>query len=222
MNSTLDPTNCPRVFISYAQESEAHKEQVRKFGTLLRKLGIDAHMDQWHAHERRDWSQWAIEQLDTADFVIAVASPAFRNRADGTAPSHEGRGAQFEGAILRNRMTQDRTTWTRRILPVVLPGDTVDDIPEFLSPYSATHYVIEDLTPDGILKLRRTLLRQSAHPLPPLGTPAPLSSPPEETTSSTPRTSQRGGQTINVSHSSVGNFVAGDYHDYGGSVHHGR
>jgi hypothetical protein len=220
MNSTPGSTDCPRVFISYAQESEAHIEQVRKFGTLLRELGIDAQMDQWHAHERRDWSQWAIEQLDKADFVIAVASPAFRNRADGTAPSHEGRGAQFEGAILRNRMTQDRTTWIRRILPVVLPENTVDNIPEFLLPYSATHYVIEDLTPDGILELRRTLLRQSAHPLPPLCKPAPL--PPEESTSSTSRPAQRGGQTINVNHSSVGNFVAGDYHDNGGSVPHGR
>lgn len=216
MSSTPDlAIPSPRVFISYAHESTEHEDQVSLLGTLLRELGIDARVDSWDMHERQDWSQWAIEQLDNADFVLAIASPRFRDRADGRAPSDEGRGSQFEGAMLRNLMTRDRATWLKRILPVLLPGMGPDDIPEFLSPYSATYYPVDDLTPDGIMELRRTLLRQPAHPIPPLGTAQPL--PPEQPRRPMmSRPGRRDGQSINVNHSDVGTFVAGDYHNYGG------
>lgn len=204
----------PRVFISYSQDSPHHEKVVRELGVLLRtQLGIDARLDQWSSHKRRDWSQWAIKQLDKADFVLAIASPGFRDRADGRAPSNEGRGSQFEGAILRNCMTKDRNAWISRILPVVLPHNTVDDIPEFLLPYSATHFVIEHLTPDGIVDLRRALTRQARYRIPPLGKPVPL--PPEEATATPPPTARReAGRTAHFKRSTLGTFVMGDY--YGG------
>jgi hypothetical protein len=210
----MSATDDPRVFISYAYDSEAHKQQVLALATLLRtQLGIDARIDRWYEHERRDWTQWAIEQLDKADFVLAIASPAFRARGDGQAPADEGRGAQFEGALLRNTMMRDRNAGLRKILPVVLPGNKIDDIPEFLLPYSATRYVIERLTPDGIIDLRRALTGQPRHPLPPLGPrPAPL--PPEETTEAPPPSRPREeGRRVDIRHSRVGKVIMGDYHD---------
>ncbi|HEX5118833.1 MAG TPA: SEFIR domain-containing protein [Pseudonocardiaceae bacterium] len=134
MSLTEDPDLViPRVFIAYSHDSEWHKKQVRELATLLRtQLAIDARFDQWESEDRRDWSQWAINELAEADFVLAIASPDFRARAGGTASPHDGRGAQFEGAMLRNKMTEDRGKWVGKILPVVLPGNTIDDIPEFL------------------------------------------------------------------------------------------
>jgi hypothetical protein len=158
------------VFVSYSHDSPQHKDLVREFATLLRvELGIDAHLDQWYETDRRDWSLWAMDQLDQADFVLAVASPQFRARTEGHAAAHEGRGAQFEGGLLRNKLTEDQSTWVRRILPVVLPGGSVDDIPEFLFPYSATHYVVGELTADGVAELRRAMSRADRHPMPGLG-----------------------------------------------------
>lgn len=212
MTSRFDvPTDSPRVFISYSHDSADHKNTVIAFGTLLRtQLGIDAHLDEWYANDRRDWSEWAIEQLESADYVLAIASPRFRERADGRVAGPEGRGAQFEGALMRNKMTQDRVIWMRKILPVVLPGATIADIPEFLLPYSATHYVVSRLTPDGITDLRRVLVGQPRHALPPLGTPPPLAS--EDGVAPPPRVKPaKAGNRVRVKKSKARNIVGGDF-----------
>lgn len=174
----------PRVFVSYSHDSNSHAEEVRLFATFLRtELGIDARLDQWYEEHRQDWSTWAIEQLAEADFILAVASPAFRARVDGRAPADKGRGAQFEGAILRDKMTQDRPTWTRRILPVVLPGRSVSEVPDFLTPYAATHYEVKEINLAGVEDLHRVLVGAPRHKLPPLG---PLASPSTRPTSAEP------------------------------------
>lgn len=116
---------------------------------------------------------------------------------------------------MRNKMAQDRATWIRKILPVVLPGGTVADIPEFLLPYSATHYIVHRLTPDGILDLRRVLVRQPRHALPPLGSPQPL--PSEEVTPAQPRRVKppKAGNRVRVTKSTATNIVGGDFNSRG-------
>lgn len=160
----------PRVFISYSHDNEAHRAQVIRFATVLRtELGIDAQLDAWYEHSRLDWSQWAIQQLADADFVMAIASPAFRERVDGHGDPTVGRGARFEGSILRDLLTKDQRTWVRRILPVVLPGNVIADIPQVLSPYSATHYVISEFTADGLRALSNALAGDGSPIQPGLG-----------------------------------------------------
>lgn len=160
----------PRVFISYAHDNPDHRALVIRFATVLRtELGIDAQLDSWYEHSRRDWSQWAIQQLADADFVMAIASPAFRERIDGQGDPSVGRGARFEGSILRDLLTKDQPTWVRRILPVVLPGNAIADIPQALSPYSATHYVISDFTADGLRELSTALVGDGSPIQPELG-----------------------------------------------------
>jgi hypothetical protein len=144
----------PRVFVSYAHDSVQHKELVRQFATFLRtRVGLDVHLDRWYDDGRRDWSVWAIEQLREADFILVIASPAYRRRADGEAPPDEGRGAQFEAAIIRDNITRNLPSATRRVLPVVLPGRSVNEIPTFLCAHSTTHYVVKDFTLDAIGEL---------------------------------------------------------------------
>src|SRR4051794_4820628 len=124
----------PRVFVSYAHETQEHKDQVRRFATFLRaRVGLDVHLDQWYENERRDWSQWAVDHLVNSDFILVIASPNYKRRADGAAAPDDGRGSQFEAAILRNSLTRNLRDETKRILPVVLPGRSPADIPEFLS-----------------------------------------------------------------------------------------
>ena len=116
---------------------------------------------------------------------------------------------------MRNYMTEDRDKWIQRILPIVLPGDRVEDIPTFLMPHSATHYIIESLTLDGMMELLRMLLGQPAHPIPPLGEPLGLL-PPTGTFIAPKRGHQHDARRIaRVSDSTVGTFVMGDYHDGG-------
>jgi hypothetical protein len=164
----LAPTDlrtAPRVFISYANESAEHRDSVVRLARLLRQSGVDASLDQWEQGVRRDWARWAMDQLLSADFVLVIATPDYRYAADAT----RGRGASFEAAFLRESLQRDSAVHFRRILPVVLPGGSVEDIPLFLQPYSATHYVIAEITTEGVKDLVRTLMAQPAVSLPSLG-----------------------------------------------------
>jgi hypothetical protein len=160
----------PIVFISYAHDSVEHKERVREFATFLHaRIGMDVVLDQWDDNLRQDWSLWATRQLTSADFVIVIASPEYRKRAEGIAPSHEGRGSQFEAMILRDALTKDLAAATQRILPVVLPGRSADDIPAFLAPYSTTHFAIDKLTRSEVTDLVNAITGTGAHQKPKRG-----------------------------------------------------
>ncbi|MCG8914310.1 TIR domain-containing protein [Actinokineospora sp. PR83] len=161
----------PRVFVSYSHDSPEHKEQVRLFADFLRRdIGLDVQVDQWDDNQRRDWSAWAIEHLNTADYILIIASPDYKRRADGTAPPHEGRGAQFEATIIRDQLTRNLREATKRLLPVVLPGRSVDDIPTFLAPHSATHFTVDEFTAEGVDYLLTAITGVGDHPMPPRGT----------------------------------------------------
>jgi tetratricopeptide (TPR) repeat protein len=158
-----------RVFISYAHESAEHQEAVRLLWVLLRSCGVDAKLDLAAQATRVDWSAWMPQQIDESDFVLVMASPAYRRRAEPGAEPDDGRGVQSEAAYLREKLTADRRMWLPRILPVVLPGQSVEDIPGFLQPHSAARYRIGELTQAGIEPLLRVLLGRPLDPEPPLG-----------------------------------------------------
>jgi hypothetical protein len=160
----------PIVFISYSHDSREHKDLVRAFSAFLRnRIGLDVRLDQWDDDVRQDWALWATRLFTISNFVIVVASPDYRKRADGEAESHEGRGAQFEAAMIRDALTKDLRAATARILPVVLPGRSVEDIPTFLNPYSTTHFTIGEFTTEGIAELLVAITGIGKHPLPERG-----------------------------------------------------
>jgi hypothetical protein len=159
----------PRVFVSYSHDDEQHKTLVRRFAEFLHKhVGLEVHLDQWADGARIDWSKWALRQLKAADYTLAIASPVYRRRTDGDGSPRVGWGSHFEGAVLRDQLSSDIDEYTARILPVVLPGRAVDEIPQFLSPYSATHFRIRQFTvsDDGVRSLVRAIARQPEHPGP--------------------------------------------------------
>jgi hypothetical protein len=130
-----------RVFISYAHDSAEHEERVRDFWLFLRSNGIDAHLDLPAADRRQDWPMWMRRQVAAARYVLVVASPAYKRRAEGDAASDEGRGVQWEAALLRELVYRDRDAALDQLVPVVLPGGNADDLPDWLTPDSSTHYV---------------------------------------------------------------------------------
>lgn len=161
--------------MSYAHDSSPHQKLVLRFCERLRRAGVDVRVDEWEDDLRRDWYLWMIEQLEKADYVIVVASPRYRAAGDGTLPPHTHRGVQTESAALRNYLHQDRETWTRKILPVILPGRSVEDIPLYLQPYCASHYRIPKISAAGVSELTRVLAGRP-HPVAPH--PARVGAPP--------------------------------------------
>jgi hypothetical protein len=160
----------PRVFVTYSHDTPEHKALVEKFARFLRAaIGLDVHLDSWYDNRRRDWSLWAVEQLTKADFILVIASPEYKRRADGTADSDEGRGAQFETAIIRDNLTRDLRRETERVLPVILPGRSVDEIPVFLNGHSTTRYHIEEFTDAGIADLLAAITGHGQYSMPQRG-----------------------------------------------------
>ncbi|WP_409464182.1 SEFIR domain-containing protein [Amycolatopsis sp. GA6-003] len=158
-----------KVFVSYAHDDEAHRAAVRKLAELLVRNGIDAVLDQWAENERKDWGAWANHHITTSDFVLVVASPAYRRVGDGTAQTTGNRGAQTETALIRDLVHGHRETWVRKILPIVLPGRSIDEIPRFLQPFSADRYEIPALDRSGIEGLLRIITGQPSWVPPALG-----------------------------------------------------
>jgi len=164
-----DQSAVPRVFVSYAHDSDGHRRQVLRLCVLLRELGVDARVDEWDSGLRRDWYAWMIEQFTRADHVIVVASPRYRTAADGDAPAECHRGVQTESSILRDFLHGDRAVWTRKILPVILPGRSAAEIPLYLQPTSTSHYHLPDISPDGVAELLAVIQNRPRHVLPALG-----------------------------------------------------
>lgn len=150
----------PRVFISYAHEDVRHTEQVRELWILLRRNGINAVLDLPAADRRQDWALWMQRQVREADFVLVVASPEYRRRSEGDARPDEGRGVQWEAALIREAYYSDRQAAQQRFLPVLLPGRSTKEIPEWLGPHTGTSYRVAEFTLTGAEELIRTLTRQ--------------------------------------------------------------
>lgn len=160
----------PHVFVTYAHDSPEHKDRVRLFADFLHsRIGLEVHLDQWDDNERRDWSLWALKHLDTANFVVVIASPEYKRRAEGTAAPDEGRGSQFEAARIRDRLTRDLGREIKRVLPVVFPQQSVEDIPNFLNPFSTTRYPVDAFTEEGVEDLLAAITGRARHQRPERG-----------------------------------------------------
>jgi DNA translocase FtsK/SpoIIIE-like protein/SEFIR domain-containing protein len=149
-----------RVFISYAHEDDAHRGLVLRFAQLLRSSGIDARIDQFVEHSTFDWPSWMHAEITQADVVLCVASPSYKSRTEGTFKPPTGRGARWEGAILRDWIYDGLRDAGRGILGVVLPGGSAENLPYFLFPSSRTYYSIPALDLAGIETLLRRLTQQ--------------------------------------------------------------
>ncbi|MGH8901320.1 MAG: SEFIR domain-containing protein [Egibacteraceae bacterium] len=146
-----------RVFISYAHDSLEHEDRVCRFWCFLREKGIDARLDATAAEQRQDWPKWMLHQIRAARFVLIIASPEYRRRAEGDAPATEGRGVQWETGLIQEEMYADQHAALNRFVPVVLPGCSAADIPRWMRPASTTYYEVSEYTDAGAEKLLRLL-----------------------------------------------------------------
>lgn len=155
-----------KAFVSYAQDHAAQVELVRRFAGLLRAHGIEVGLDLDAAAVPRDWPLWMRDQLARADFVLVIASAAYKRRAEGGEAPGVGLGASWEGALIREYVYADRARALARVLPVVLPGWSRADIPDWLGPNTRTHYAVSELTAAGAAPLL-AYLTGGPHPVTP-------------------------------------------------------
>ncbi len=155
------------VFISYAREPDdpSHEESVLRLWELLRSCGVDARLDLGEAPQRRDWALWRAQQIREAAYVLVIASPAYRRHAEGRGDASEERSVQWEARLIRDAFFADQHA-LNRVVPVVLPGRSELDVPDFLGPDA---YPVSDFTVEGAERLLRLLTNQPEILEPPLG-----------------------------------------------------
>ena len=72
----------PKVFVSYSHDTQAHKKWVLELSTRLRKVGVDAALDQWDLGPGDDIPLFMERNLSSADRVIMVCTEKYVEKAN--------------------------------------------------------------------------------------------------------------------------------------------
>jgi hypothetical protein len=115
----------PRVFVSYSHDSQSHKKWVLEFATRLRKVGIDAVLDQWDLGPGDDIPHFMERNLVSADRVIMVCTEKYVEKANaGTG------GVGYEKMIVTADLM--KKVDSNKVIPIVRQEGT-HLVPTFLS-----------------------------------------------------------------------------------------
>ncbi len=120
----------PRVFISYSHDSIKHAEHVLGLSERLRQDGVETILDQYEqGTPPKGWPLWMLDQLDQANFVLLICTETYYRRFRGHEEPGVGKGADWEGAVITQKIYDSRST-TTRFVPVLFDPDSPRFIPE--------------------------------------------------------------------------------------------
>jgi hypothetical protein len=151
----------PRVFVSYSQDSDDHKQRVLELTQALRADGVDAIVDQFVDNPSQGWPRWMLDEIAAAQFVLLVVSEGYKKKAEGQVPRGAGRGVKWESHLTIQEI-YDADARNEKFIPVLLEGVTDEAIPQALRAWTYYRW------PEGSEGLLRRLLAQ------PKVVPAPL------------------------------------------------
>lgn len=120
----------PRVFISYAHESDEFRSSVKSLADWLAARDCEMLTDHpyHYAPPPEGWQAWMLGGIEKADTVLVVCSPKLRGRFEKTAPPDSGFGATYEGAIVTQHV-YDAAMRNNKFFPILPDGGSTEDIP---------------------------------------------------------------------------------------------
>lgn len=102
--------------------------------------GIEARLDQYvDGSPNEGWLRWMLNEIDRADHVLVVCTPTYFRRFRGHEEPGQGKGADWEGAIIMQER-YDRRSMGTKFVPVLLDPAHETFIPEPLR--SVTRYTL--------------------------------------------------------------------------------
>ena len=116
----------PRAFVSYSWDSDAHRRWVRDFATRLRRDGVDAALDQWHAIPGDQLTAFMEAAIRENDFVLIVCTPRYKEKAD----KRTG-GVGYEGGVMTAELFVEGRE--RKFIPILRNGSWADASPSWLA-----------------------------------------------------------------------------------------
>jgi hypothetical protein len=117
----------PHVFLSYSHDSPEHSEWVRKLATDLRRNGVDAFLDVWDLLPGSNFKYRIESALASADHVIAVCTPRYREVAE----RRRNIGIGYEDGLVSDTVLGSSGS-EKEIIPVLRAGHTQDALPAWL------------------------------------------------------------------------------------------
>jgi len=97
----------PRVFVSYAHESELHKQKVAELCHCLQDHGIDAWIDQFENPHPSVWPHWMNQQIRRANFVLVVSSEKYSQYFNGDKDAGSGYGVAWESVLIQAELYEN-------------------------------------------------------------------------------------------------------------------
>jgi hypothetical protein len=152
----------PKVFISYAWESDINK-WVADFATRLRNEGVAAVLDQWETNLGDPLPQFMEKAVRESDFVLLICTPRYREKSD----SRKG-GVGYEGHIITAEIFTKSND--RKFIPVLRKGDGDSAIPSWAQGKRYIDLSGNPYKEENYRELLITLLGKKPHP-PPVGLP---------------------------------------------------
>ncbi len=117
----------PTVFISYSHDSKSHEDQVLELADRLRREGIDCNIDQYESNPVEGWYRWMFNQIESADFVLVVATKSYYRRSHG---KRIEKGVVWEGAIVAQELYNNPRSM--KFIPIIFSASDIPYIPDFL------------------------------------------------------------------------------------------
>lgn len=156
-------TETPRVFVSYAQEGDAHKTLVTTLVEDLRSNGIDAHFDRdVPGTPLEGWPRWMEDQIAKATYVLVICTETYLRRYEQREQPNRGKGAIWESLIIRQEMYEGGGS-NKKFAAVLFDENDQAHQPPPLRAH--THY----LYPQKRTELLRWLTNQPSYVPRPLG-----------------------------------------------------
>jgi hypothetical protein len=127
------------VFISYRQESDAHRQQTLDLALRLKERGVSTELDQLYFKAQgggpsEGWPKWCEDRVTQADKTMIVASPGWFAAYEGSAPAGTGLGSACESGLVR-QMLYDAKGINERFRLVFLEPMATDAVPIALRPW---------------------------------------------------------------------------------------
>jgi hypothetical protein len=124
--------------------------------------------DQFHLEQAGvDWNRFGPMAVADSDFVPLAVSPSYCERLEGTNDPGVGAGAVREADAILGILNQNQEEYRRKIIVVVLPEASGNDVPAQLSGHQ--RFQVEEVTEDGVESLFRLLSSQPSTPKPAVG-----------------------------------------------------
>lgn len=131
--------NIPKVFISYAHDTEQFADKILDFSNTLRSLNIDANIDQYEESPAEGWPRWMDNQIEKSDYVLIVCTQLYYDKVMNF-KSGEGKGVNWELNIIYQHLYESCCNNTK-FIPIIFNDYNTAKILKPLQ--SSTYYYVD-------------------------------------------------------------------------------